>query len=109
MPENDEHCQDGNGLPRPWPFDQPPTGAAITSRQVLHLSEPILEVFHSPGGHGWHFHTKGEFSMEDSLCVSMKTIVLHDFTVTEVADLPAGWMAWREAQGQPWKRRQREI
>jgi hypothetical protein len=68
----------------------------------MHHSEPIREVFHDADDDGWQFHTGGAFSMEDALLVSLKTIVLHDPTVAEVADLAPGWMACREGQGQPW-------
>jgi|RhiMetdeSRZDD1v2_1073273.scaffolds.fasta_scaffold342507_2 hypothetical protein len=34
-------------------------------------------------------------------------IVRFDPTVQELADLPLGWYAWRNAVGEPWQRRER--
>src|SRR5687767_12562985 len=44
MIENDE-----------WPFDQQPNVAALTTRQMINLNYPILQVTHYSDDHSWSF------------------------------------------------------
>lgn len=42
--------------------------------------------------------------MDDAVLVAMATVVDRDATLYEVADLPPGWEARREAVGEAWQR-----
>lgn len=87
-----------------WPFDQPPNCATFTTRHVLTDHRPITRVVHDESDHGWHFLSDDGASMADAMLVCLKEIVAHDETVLEIADIPPGWVATREAIGSPWLR-----
>jgi hypothetical protein len=87
-----------------WPFDQPKNCAVFTTTHVMKEGRDILEVYHDEDDHGWQFHYGGEKSTADCMIVALEEIVNHDSTVLEVANIPPGWMAWREKRGAPWQR-----
>jgi hypothetical protein len=89
----------------PWPFDQPPNCATVTTRQVLEGSEPILFVSHDEEDHGWQFIGYSSPELEDAKLVTLKSLVQLDPTVIELADLPPRWEAIRSEAGKPWERR----
>jgi hypothetical protein len=74
-------------------------------RQVLDGSEPILLVSHDEEDHGWQFIGSSDASMTDAMLVCLEEIVRVDPTVLEIADLPPGWQAIRDAAGGAWTRR----
>ncbi|MGA2748851.1 MAG: hypothetical protein ABSG59_08760 [Verrucomicrobiota bacterium] len=88
-----------------WPFDQPRNCGALTMRQVLDGSEPILLVSHDADDHGWQFIGVSEASVPDGRIVCLEDIVRLDPTVLEVANLPPGWQAVRDEVGGQWSRR----
>ena len=85
-----------------WPFDQPRNCAVFTTKHVLKEGRDILEVYHDEDDHGWQFHYGGDIVKEDAMVVCLECIVEYDPTVLEVADIPPGWMAYREKKGTPW-------
>jgi hypothetical protein len=74
-------------------------------RQILDGSEPILLVAHDGDDHCWQFIGISGASVADGRIVCLEDIVRLDPTVLEVADLPPGWQADREAVGGRWTRR----
>jgi hypothetical protein len=88
----------------PWPFDQPPNCAVISLRSIVFGGVPILHVTHDADDHGWQFLDGRDVAMDDAAVVSLEEIVRLDQTVVEVADLPPGWIAWREAKSALWLR-----
>lgn len=88
-----------------WPFDQPRNCSTLTTRQVLDGEEPILLVTHDLDDHGWQFIGSSDASILDGRVVSLEEIAHLDPTVIEMADLPPGWQATREALDSPWTRR----
>jgi RNAse (barnase) inhibitor barstar len=88
----------------PWPFDQPPNCATVTTSHVMKGGHVITHVYHDEDDHGWQFHYPGEKSMEDSMVVALKDVVALDDTLLELADLPPGWMASRASKSDPWRR-----
>lgn len=87
-----------------WPFDQPEDCAVFTTTHVIQDGRDIVYVFHDADDHGWQFHYAGEKETKDMMIVALVEIVRHDTTVTEVADLPPGWQAWRKRKGDVWQR-----
>lgn len=87
-----------------WPFDQPPNCAVITLRQIVSGSAPILHVFHDSDDHGWQFLGLEDARMEDASVVSLSEIICLDPSLSEVADLPPGWHAWRREVSGSWTR-----
>jgi hypothetical protein len=91
-------------MPESWPFDQVPNVAAITTRQVLDDGLPILRVTHYSDDHTWAFGCGTTHTEADGRVISMREAVEIDPTVQQVADLPPGWVAWRERVGGRWER-----
>jgi hypothetical protein len=87
----------------PWPFDQSPTTAAISTRAILSGDAPILRVFHDLDDHGWQFLDGGPVDEASAALVGMGRIVELDPTVLEVAHIPPGSVAWRESVGAAWQ------
>ncbi len=91
-------------MPDDWPFDQGPSCAAITVRQIIDGSQPILHVTHDSEDHGWQFLGAGGACAEDAAIVAMSEIVNIDPSVLDVADMPPGWQAWRPSVDEDWVR-----
>ncbi|MBV9126235.1 MAG: hypothetical protein JO112_23035, partial [Planctomycetes bacterium] len=91
-------------MEREWPFEDPPNVAVFTLTKILHDGQPILLVAHDEDDGAWQFLDGDEVRAEEAALVSLKTIVTLDQTVAELADLPCGWIAWRQQADQPWQR-----
>jgi hypothetical protein len=87
-----------------WPFTEPENLAVITLKQIVHQGWPILHVVHDKDDGGWQFLGYDAPSEEDAAVVALRTIVRLDQSVSELADLPPDWHAWRRAPGEPWQR-----
>lgn len=87
-----------------WPFANPPNVAAITTRQVVHGSKPVLLVAHDADDGSWQFLTGGIFEASDGMLVSLRSMIERDPSLAELADLPIGWRAWRAQPNSPWRR-----
>jgi len=87
-----------------WPFDQGPGVAAVTVLSVLE-GDPILHVAHDEDDHGWQFLDGRDVMERDARLISMSNALGLDPSLREVADLPPGWIAWRESPAHPWLRR----
>lgn len=88
-----------------WTFDQAHNVAAITTRQVMKMSYPILNVVHYQDDNSWAFTCGSTTKSEDVLLVGMGKIVDLDGTIMSISDLPAGWSAVRESVHSDWVRR----
>ncbi|WP_444935368.1 hypothetical protein ACJJIW_12755 [Microbulbifer sp. JMSA004] len=87
-----------------WPFDQAENVAAITTKQVVQSSLPILMVVHYEDDDSWAFTCGTTNKSEDLMIVGMGEIVNLDSTLYSIADLPPGWSAVRESVGSEWVR-----
>jgi hypothetical protein len=77
----------------------------FTSTRVLDGEERIHYVAHDDQDGSWQFHPfSGPTSEEEAQVVSLERIVMLDPSVEELADLPLGWHAWRDAEDAPWTR-----
>ena len=86
-----------------WPFDVPADTAAFTTRYVLDGSRPVIEVYHDHDG-DWQFMCGATNAAEDGRLVGLGEMVSLDPTLVQLADLPAGWCAYRESPEHPWSR-----
>lgn len=60
---------------------------------------------HDEDDGAWQFHSIDGAPMEsDARLVLLKNIVERDLTVAELADLPCGWIAWRDTEEAAWQR-----
>ena len=87
-----------------WPFDQAQNVAAITTKQVVNESKPILMVVHYLEDDSWSFTCGTTNHSEDLMIVGMGEIVGLDPTLSSIADLPPGWYATRESVNADWVR-----
>jgi hypothetical protein len=92
--------------PSDWPFEDPPNTACITCKDVVWRGVPVGLVTHDDDDGGFQFlPLSGAPSDAREACVvGLGQMLQRDPTLAEVADLPFGWRAWREAPGQPWTR-----
>jgi len=88
----------------PWPFADPPNLAVITVKQILQGGKPVLYVVHGADDGGWQFLTGGPFDMADALVVSLRSMIEHDRSLAQLADLPIGWSARRDTVQSDWQR-----
>ena len=87
-----------------WPFADTPNTASITTRQVLE-GAPILHVTHDEDDGSWQFLCGTTNDPADARVVGLGRMYARDPSVGELADLPEGWMAWRDSPELPWQRR----
>lgn len=95
----------GPGDPNePWPWDQAPNVAAITTQSVLD-GAPVLLVSHDEEDDGWQF-LDGVSAAEPSAgrLLAMREVLRLDPSLREIADLPSGWTARRHSVGGGWTR-----
>ena len=64
----------------------------------------VLIVVHSEDEHHWQFLGEVCSDLDDAAIISLGALVDKDSTLLEIADLPPGWTARRDAQGSPWVR-----
>ncbi|WP_228050015.1 hypothetical protein [Tychonema sp. LEGE 06208] len=87
-----------------WPFADPQNVAILTSTDILHHDKPILFVSHDVDDGAWQFHTGKNLSIDRATMVALARIVALDPSLTELADLPLGWIATRQTLTDPWVR-----
>ncbi len=91
-----------------WPFADPPNVAAFTSRHILSGQDWIYYVSHDADDGAWQFHPQsGPTTEADAAVAALKTMLELEPALAEIADLPLGWCAWREARGAVWQRAER--
>jgi hypothetical protein len=85
-----------------WPFHEGKNRACFTTRRVID-GLPILLVSHDKDG-DWQFLCGTTNETKDSALVCLGEMLGTDGTLSEVADLPEGWMAERRMIGDTWVR-----
>ena len=77
-------------------------------RQIMEGDAPILLVTHDEEDHGWQFLDGSKHpNPADARHVCLEHVVSTDLSLYEVADLPPGWIAWRQSPYDPWIREPR--
>jgi hypothetical protein len=84
-------------------FDEIPQLGILTTAAVL-AGAAILMVSHDADDGGWQFLCGTTNDPADGRIVHLEEIVARDPSVTEVADLPLGWVAFRSVVGGNWTR-----
>lgn len=84
-------------------FVEDPCLGVITTSAVL-AGAPILMISHDADDGGWQFLCGTTTDPEDGRIVHLREIVAMDPTVSEVADIPVGWIAFRSFPGGKWTR-----
>ncbi|MBL8825687.1 MAG: hypothetical protein JNM18_01790 [Planctomycetaceae bacterium] len=89
-------------------FTEPKNAMTVTTRKIMHHGQPILMVTRDAEDGSWMFLDGGPFSMEDAMLVALQTIVDHDSSVCELANMQMGWTAHRERADSPWRKSREE-
>lgn len=92
-----------------WPFADPENVAILTLRDITEGKTLILFVTHDEEDGMWQFlDGRDNPDPTDAVLVCLMHVFGLDPSVGELADLPCGWRAWRDAPNQPWQREEME-
>ena len=86
-----------------WPFNDAKNTASITTKRIIEDDFPVLLVSHDDNG-DWQFLCDTTNAPSDGRVVALEYFVENHPSIIELADLPMGWQAVREAVDQPWQR-----
>ena len=87
-----------------WPFSDVPKTLAYVSEPILEGAAPVLLVTHDKGDGAWQFHSTSTPDLSEATMASLEEILRLDPSIAEIADLPLGGIAFREAPEKPWAR-----
>lgn len=87
-----------------WPFKEPECSEALTTVPVLEGDAPILLVSHDADDGMWQILCGTTNEPADGRLSCLGCLLELDPTLAQIADLPRGWEAFREAVGGPWSR-----
>lgn len=88
-----------------WKFKDAKNLAVVSTRKIFGQGGWIAYVSHDAQDNSWQFYgNEDEVDQHDLILVGLVEIVELDETVEQLADLPLGWHAWRDAKTSPWKR-----
>jgi hypothetical protein len=106
IPANDHPMSKWSGVlaPHPWPFEDAENKTVFTTKRVTGLGALIQYVYHDMDG-TWQFIDDGPTDREHIELVHLVHVVGANPAIASLADLPRGWMAYREAAERPWMRR----
>lgn len=94
-------------MARSWPFEDPENVAVITTHKIMKRQSPILYVSHDDDDGMWQFLDGGDVSESDARILGLKEVIDIDPSLVQLADLPIGWVAWRETKFNQWIREKR--
>lgn len=86
-----------------WPFADPVNVVAISTVRVFREGFPILLVSHDADG-DWQVLCNTTAEPSDGMVVCLGCAYQRDKTIGELANLPRGWMAWRDSVMDCWHR-----
>ncbi|WP_259392094.1 hypothetical protein [Paenibacillus thiaminolyticus] len=92
------------GMSKEWPFADERHTAVLTTLRVLARRHPVVYVTHDAEDGMWQFHDGEAVSVEEGRIVSLQEMMRLDPSVAELADLPLGWVAWRNSAADEWHR-----
>jgi hypothetical protein len=90
--------------PEKWTFPDPVDTAALTTVHVLNGALPVVLVTHDADDGMWQLLCGTTNDSKDGRIVCLGCMIGNDPSLLEIADLPTGWSAWRDAPGEPWQR-----
>ncbi len=91
-----------------WRFADSPNTIVMTLERILRGVSSLLLVTHDAEDGGWQFLDGDQVFEEDGTTGLLGEMVQYDPSLIELADLPAGWYAWRDTPDQPWQRAEGE-
>lgn len=91
-----------------WKFPDPPNTLVFLSKPVHEKLEAVNFVSHEIEDGAWQFLGDSMGTPEGPVAVCFHHPIDEDPSLVELADLPRGWYAERNAPGAPWVRHQLE-
>ena len=88
-------------------FSEPENTAVITCCHIIDNGADILYVSHDAEDGMWQFLCGGTHTQEQARVVSLNEIFALDNTVSELADMPCGYIAQRKSKHSKWKIKKR--
>lgn len=95
-------ANDPDGPKTDWKWPDPPDTMAYVREAIAENLEPVTDVYHDADDGAGQFHGVRRDGKPKLLC--LHHLVDRDATIDELADLPRGWRAWRDAVGERWTR-----
>lgn len=86
-----------------WPFNDPINATTYCTAKVAREHFPVLQVSHDWDG-DWQFLDATTEQPEECVILCFGCVFEKDPTLSQIADLPVGWSAWRSSVGAPWAR-----
>ncbi|MBE6982110.1 MAG: hypothetical protein E7437_07320 [Ruminococcaceae bacterium] len=86
-----------------FPFSEPENTAVITCCHIIDNGADILYVSHDAEDGMWQFLCGGTHTQEQARVVSLREIFTLDNTVSELANMPCGYIAERTNKSSKWK------
>jgi hypothetical protein len=86
-----------------WPFNEPINTGTYCTGRVAKQGFSILHVSHDEDG-DWQFLDGTTQEAEECTLLCFGCIFERDRTIGSLADLPRGWMAWRDSPDHKWER-----
>ncbi len=86
---------------QPWIFNDPKDLAVLSLRRIFDGETFVRMVTHEDDG-SWQFLDGHDMTEKDAVIVGHGEVIKLDPTLVQVAALPRGWYAVREAINTPW-------
>ncbi|QHL89272.1 DUF2185 domain-containing protein [Nibribacter ruber] len=85
-------------------FKEPLTTAVFTTKFVMEENKPITYITHDVDDGAWQFFSDDEFEDFESVAkvVGLGEIIQMDKSILELADMPAGYYAYRVSATSKW-------
>ena len=88
-----------------WPFEEPKDMAVFTTTAILAGEDWVYFVTHDDEDGFWQFHGEQDSGIEGAKLSSLEKLFTLEPRIAELANLPLGWCAWRDAPDAPWQRK----
>jgi hypothetical protein len=85
-------------------FNDEPNVMVITTKRIIDKVAKVTLVFHDEDDGMWQFLDGIDNDENGAAIISLQEMVNIDNSVEEVADLPLGWVAWRDDSQPLWNR-----
>ena len=85
-----------------FPFNEPENTATITCCHIVEKTADILFVSHDEDDGMWQFLCGGSHMQEDAKIVSLSEIFMLDNSVSELSNMPCGYIAQRKSKDSKW-------
>ena len=86
-----------------FPFNDEPNTAAIICNHILEQGADILYVSHDEDDGMWQFLCGKSHKMNDAKLVSLEEVFELDSSISQLANMPCGYIATRKSLTSKWK------